>query len=189
MASMDKKDIYEHLAKIYLDASNNKKKKPQEQLRFKRLFVIFLVSTLSLTAILTYYFVRNKSLHSEVALVLQSEVIKINFNFDPAKKEIYSIPLKKLNASKYKHLGFALKKENFNDRISLKIELTNVFNEKSEIYAKDIPHKWRDYKINFSDFKNITDWSSLTNLSFIVEEWNSREKSGIIYIDNVRFIK
>ena len=30
---MDKKDIYEHLAKIYLDASSNKKKKSAAQPR------------------------------------------------------------------------------------------------------------------------------------------------------------
>ena len=41
---MDKKDIYEHLAKIYLDASSNKKKKPAVQPRiFKNLFIVSIV--------------------------------------------------------------------------------------------------------------------------------------------------
>lgn len=188
---MDKKDIYEHLAKIYLDAASLKrKKKPKDILSFRALFfisVIFIGLTILIFSNLYKY--KNKSLNSEFALVLCPDVVKVNFNFDPAKKETYSVDLNNLDLNRFKTLGFSLKKANYQDIISLRVEFTSNFKEKSEIYLKDIPHKWQDYKIDFKEFKNITDWSSMQSLSFSVEEWNVRENRGVVYLDNVRFLR
>ena len=128
-------------------------------------------------------------LNSELALTLQPDVIKINFNFDPAKKENYSLFLKKLNAAHFSTLGFSAKNANYRDEVALRIEFNNVFNEKSEVYITNISHKWKDYKIALADFKNIRDWSEMFSLSFIVEEWNTRGKKGIVYIDNIKLLK
>ena len=186
---MDKKEIYEHLAKIYLDASTKKRKKIKEPARFKQLFFVSLIVILGLSAILSRYFLENKRPDVQVALVLQNDVSKINFNFDPAKKEIYTINFNKFNLGGFNALAFALKKSNYNDSVSVKVELINTFKEKSEIYLKDIPYRWQDYKISLSDFKGISDWSEITNLSFIVEEWNTKEKHGVVYIDNLRLLR
>ena len=97
--------------------------------------------------------------------------------------------LNNLDLSKYKTLAFSLKKINFQDKVSLKVEFTTPFKEKSEIYLKDIPYRWKDYKFSLAEFQKISDWSSMQSLSFIVEEWNAKEKKDIIYIDNVRFLK
>lgn len=186
---MDKKDIYEHLAKIYLDASGNKPKQKKDYPRSKLFFffalaVIFLIAALILPGI-----AKNKFQNFEIALVIQPDLAKINFNFDPAKKEIYSMNLNRLNLAKYKSLAFAVKKNNYKDITSLRIEFTNSFKEKSEIYLKDIPLRWKDFKIALSDFKGITDWSEMSNVSFIIEQWNTKEKHGIVYVDNIRFLK
>ena len=187
---MDKKDIYEHLAKIYLDASSKKKKKSKAQQQFfRKPFFIIGVSVFVFGIFLSFLFNRNKPLKSEIALLLASDAVKINFHFDPAKKETYSLNLNKLDLSRFKDLGFSVKKVNSNGMISLRVEFTNDFNEKSEVYFRDIPLKWQDYKIDLSKFKNIGDWSSMTQLSFIVEEWNVKEKKGIVYIDNVRLLR
>jgi hypothetical protein len=130
---------------------------------------------------------KHKPLSSEFLLVLQPEIVKINFHFDPAKKEIYSINLNKLDLSRFKTLKFSVRKVNFEDRIFLKIEFTNRFNEKAEIYLQDLSHRWQNYKIALSDFKNITDWSEMSNLSFVIEEWLVKAKKGIVYLDNIRF--
>lgn len=187
---MDKKDIYEHLAKIYLDASLKKKKKTKKYSPIKKSFFIsiIVISGLSLL-LLTLLNLRKNYLNSEVALILCPDVVKINFHFDPAKKETYSIDLNKLNLTKFKALGFSVKKAVLQDNISLRVEFVNSFKEKSEVYIKDVPHKWHDYKIPLSDFKNISNWSELSKLSFIVEEWNVREKKSIVYLDNVRFLR
>lgn len=199
---MDRKDIYEHLAKIYLDASSKKKNKKLKNyprilrnpffistvISFTLTIILFINLTKSKPLLTEWY--KNKPLSSEFILVLQPDIVKINFNFDPAKKEIYSMNLSNLNLHKFKALGFSLRKVNYQDNIILKVEFSNVFNETSEIYLNNIPaYKWQDYKINLSEFKNISDWSRMLNLSFIVEEWNVKDKRGIVYLDNVRLLK
>ncbi|MDI6606599.1 MAG: hypothetical protein QME65_05620 [Candidatus Omnitrophota bacterium] len=187
---MDKKDIYEHLAKIYLDASSKKKKRSKgypnvlKNILLVSVVLVFIVSVSLLAA-----FQKDKPFDSEVILVLSPDLLKINFDFNPAKKEIYYLDLNKLDLSKYKILGFSLKKENYNDSIALRVEFITAFKEKSEVYFKNIPHKWQDYKINLSEFNGINDWSHVARLAFIVEEWNTKEKKGVLYIDNVRVIR
>lgn len=187
---MDKKDIYEHLAKIYLDASSKKKKKNKAYPQiFKNLFFISLLMVVGLSAALLANPRSKEPANAQVALILAPEALKINFNFDPAKKEIYTLNLNRLNLNKYKALAFSLKKANFKDTISLRVEFTTAFKEKSELYVKNIPHSWQEYTLSLADFKSISDWSEITNLSFGVEEWNTRENNGVVYIDNVRLIK
>lgn len=188
---MEKKDIYEHLAKIYLDASSKKKKENKANIKVLKhpVFVSFSLIILVTGTFLSFNLLKSKPGYSEVALFLSNDALKINFNFDPAKKEILSLNLNKLDLSKYKTLGFSIKKDNFKDNIALRVEFTNSFNEKSEIYLKDIPHKWSDYKINFSDFKNISNWREMVTLAFAVEEWNAKNDKDVVYIDNVRLIK
>jgi hypothetical protein len=196
---MNKKDIYEHLANIYLDASLTKKKKAHKYSNFKTLVYIG-APIISLFAILLFFtplknnpffanLSKNKPRNSQLALVISADTAKINFNFDPAKKEIYSIDLNKLNLTTFNTLGFSARKSNYQDTIRLRIEFTNIFKEKSEVYIKDVPYRWQDYKINFSEFKKIADWRKMLNLSFIVEEWNVVKKKGVVYIDNIRLIK
>lgn len=187
---MDKKDIYEHLAKIYLDASSKKKKRIKTYPKIiKNILLVSAVFIFGLSFTAVSNFRKNESFKSELALVLLADAAKINFHFDPAKKEIYSLDLKKLNLMRYKALGFSAKKASHQNKISLRVEFTSSFKEKSEIYFRDIPAKWQDYKINLSDFKNISDWSEMSKLLFMVEEWNVQDKKGVVYIDNVRLLK
>jgi len=186
---MDKKDIYEHLAKIYLDASLNKPKKKKEYPHLKLIFFFAITLIFSFTALILPQITKNKFQNSEIALVIQPDMAKINFNFDPAKKEIYSVNLNRLNLTKYKSLAFAIKKGSYKDITFLRVEFTNAFKEKSEIYLKNISHRWQDFKMALSDFKGITDWSEMSNISFIIEQWNAKEKHGIVLVENIRFIK
>lgn len=186
---MDKKDIYEHLARIYLDASSQKKKKGKENKRFKIISLAGIALVFALSIWVFNGLHKDKALKSQIQLLVSLGPTKINFNFDPAKKETYSITLNKLNLTKFKSIGFSVKRENYFDRISLRVELTNNFREKSEIYIKDIPHKWQEYKIDFSQFRNINDWSEMTDLSFVVEEWNTKENAGVVYLDNISFLR
>lgn len=190
---MDKKEIYEHLAKIYLDASSKsskKKKKIKENQKFRNLFFAStgIIFVLSIFLFLNFY--THKSINpSYVALVLAADPVKINFNFDPACKEVYSINLNRLNLGNYKALAFSVKKSNYLDNISLRVDFVNSFNERSFLYVRDIPHKWNDYKINFAEFKNISDWSEMSDLAFTVEEWNAKDKRDVVLIDNVRVLR
>jgi len=190
---VNKKEIYEHLANIYLDASSNSSKKrsklkslpkaAQGLLIFGALIVVLGGSLASFT------YTKKHNQPNQIALFLYQDAAKINFNFDPAKKEVFSLNLKQLNLSRYKTLSFSLKKTNSSDIISLRIEFINRFNEKSEVYLKDISSKWTEEKIDFKNFIGLRDWSQMKELSFTVEEWNAREKSGIVYLDNIRVLR
>ncbi|MFA6357305.1 MAG: hypothetical protein WCY09_01355 [Candidatus Omnitrophota bacterium] len=190
---MNKKEIYEHLANIYLDASlKSSKKKRKFWLNPKtkqNLIVSFLALFLGIGSFAVFnYFDQTRS-NTEVALFLHQDTAKINFNFDPASKETLTVNLKQLNLSKYKELAFAARKTNSKDILSLRVEFINRFDEKSEVYVKDILNKWSDHRIDFSRFAKINDWQQMKSLVFTVEEWNAREKTGIVYLDNIRVLK
>jgi hypothetical protein len=186
---MEKKDIYEHLAKIYLDNAIPKKKVREESDDYKLFIFIGIAIVLIFSLFFLFPFSRTKPMNSQATLVLSPEPLRVQYRFDPAKKEIYTLDLKKLNVSGYKTLDFSLKKSSYSDSVSLRIELSSSFKERSEIYLKDISHRWKEYKLNLSDFKGIAAWSEMATLSFIVEEWNSKQNNGTIFIDNVRFSK
>ncbi len=188
---MDKKDIYEHLASIYLDASSTKKKKKAEPVNYFRNGVFIGIAVfLSVGYFIFVNAIKSKSsVSTQLALVLHSDEVKINFHFDPAKKEVFVINLNKLNLTRYKLLAFSVRKTDYMDKMYLRVEFTSAFNEVSAIYVKDISHKWKDYKMEFSDFKEITDWSEMKGVSFIIEEWNAREKKDIVYIDNIKILR
>ena len=188
---MDKRDIYEHLANIYLDASSKSKKKKNKKKHKLNKYVTIGFAVVALLGFVSFSAVNGRIpvRASEVALVLYPDAAKINFNFNPAKKEIFSIDLNRLKLSHYKALAFAVKKSNPADRIALKVEFTNVFNERSGFYLKDIPDRWRNYTVKFSDFRELSYWGEMSRLSFIVEEWNAKDKKDVVYIDNIRVLR
>lgn len=192
---MDKKDIYEHLAKIYLDSSKKhkkKKKKHSDIFAARNILAAALVATIisSLLFIKTILPTsKRQRIVQSIALVIQPDAVKINYNFSSAKKEIYTLQLKGLNLSEYKQLAFSAKILEAHEPVSLRIELVNSFQEKSEVYVKDIATTWKELKIALSDFKKITNWSGTKELQFIVEEWNAKGKNNVIYIENIRFLK
>lgn len=190
-----KKDIYEHLAKIYLDSSKQQKKRKKKHPIFLNANFLYLgiITLVLITSMFIFTRVNLRSKYStfkqQTALVLQPDVVKINYDFNAAKKEIYSVFLNNLNLSDYKTLAFSLKKFNPADKVSLRIELVNSFQESSEIYLKDIPQGWEEFKIALADFEKITDWNRCKELKFIAEEWNTKEKNNVIYIEEIRFLK
>jgi hypothetical protein len=190
---VNKKEIYEHLANIYLDASSKSSKKRNRFSTYPKkvqvALLIGIVMILGVGSLLTYSNLPNRNHPGQIALFLYQSTAKINFNFDPAVREVFSINLKHLNLSSYNSLGFSVKKTNPNDIISLRIEFTNRFNERSEIYIKDISNKWTEHKIDLSRFGRKEYWTQMKELAFSIEEWNAREKSGIVYLDNIRVIK
>ena len=187
---MEKKDIYEHLAKIYLDASLKRKNKSKERTKlFRNLFVTSVTLASVLGVFLVFSIFQKRGLRTQTALVLQPDAVKLNFHFDPAKKELYSIALNKLNLNSYKTLAFSAKKVNYKENIPLRVEFLNTFKEKSEVYLENIPLKWQEFKIDLAKFKSLSNWSEMFKLDFVVEEWNVKEKKGVVYLDNIRFLK
>ena len=40
---------------------------------------------------------------------------------------------------------------------------------------------------SFEKFEHISDWSDISEISFVIESWNAEDKDGIILIDDVCF--
>ena len=190
---MDKKEIYEHLANIYLDASSKSSKKKRKSRPYpkpiRNLILVGFLLVLGLGSGIAYSSLNYRNNNSKISLFLFQDTAKLNFDFDPARKETFSLNLKQLNLSKYKTLAFTARKANPKDTIALKIEFTNRFNETAEVYVKDISSKWTSHEIDLSRFAKINDWEQMKVLAFSVEEWNAKEKSGIIYIDNIKVVR
>ncbi len=190
---MDKREIYEHLANIYLDASSKTSKKRRKTKSYpkpaRNIILAGVILVLGIGSGIAYSSFSSRNREAQITLFLYQDPAKINFNFDPAKKETFSLNLKQLNLSRYKNLAFSARKVNPKDTIALKVEFVNRFNEKSEIYIKDISGKWTNHDINLDRFAKINDWTQMKSLSFSVEEWNAKEKSGVVYIDNIRVTK
>jgi len=189
---MDRKDIYEHLAKIYLDASSKTKRKKRRKdysWVIRGLFVAGIVALLSVMSVFLVHLRNNKLLGSKIALVFAQEAVRMNFNFSPAKKESYTLNLNNLNFKPFRTLAFSVRKAEAQRNISLKIGLANSSRETSEMYVRNIPNSWQHYRINLSDFKGISNWSKISELSFVIEEWKVSSKKGVVYINNVRLLK
>ncbi|MFH1190977.1 MAG: hypothetical protein V1670_02120 [Candidatus Omnitrophota bacterium] len=190
---MNKKEVYEHLANIYLDASSKSSKKKRELSAYFKMLpavtIVGLVIVIGLGGLANFSRNQNHNQPGQIALFLYQDTTKINFNFDPAVKESFLLNLKHLDLSQYKALAFSIRKTNPTDVISLRVEFTNHFNEKSEIYIKNIENKWAGQKLDFKLFAKINDWTQMRELAFSIEEWNAREKTGIIYLDNIRVLK
>ena len=186
---MNKKEIYEHLASIYLDNSRKRKKKARLFPRYEKFFPASVISVLFISLVFAVSTFKKSGFTRQVALVIQPTTIKLNFNSGATKKEVYSFDLNGIDLSKFDALLFSARKARPSDAIFLRVELSNALQETSEVYIKEIKYKWQDYKINFADFKKITDWSRVSKVAFVIEEWNVTGDKGVIYIDNVKMIK
>lgn len=189
---MDKKDIYEHLAKIYLDTTPAaSRKKPAANKNRKRYYYVGLPLVAGLCVFLLLVSFRGTQMMptAQMSMVVAADSIKLGFNLGAAKKQIYALDLKNANLSGYKTLAFSARNSNYLDAVSCRVEFTNVYKEKGEVYFTGVSDKWREYRLPLTDFKTITDWSEVTGLSFAIEEWNTRDNKGIIFIDDVRLLK
>lgn len=193
---MAKTDIYEYLAKVYLGSSRADLKKKNQippKSGLKNLFKlgILVLAAFVLAAILlaTISLTKHISLKSKLALILEPNIVKIAYNLDTAKKSTATFDLRGVNLLGFKTLGFRARRSYYQENLHLRIEFISGFKEVSQFYIKQIPRQWQDFKVELSNFKEISDWSNLNELKFIVEEWNIQDKRGTVYIDNIHFLK
>ena len=186
-------DIYEHLAEVYLNSSRNKKKNhTYPKSLFRNLFKLSIVVITCLVVIIVLMlttFGKKQVSKSQHILILESHTTKIDYDFNQVKKEAAVFDLKDMNLLGFKTLSFRARKSNYRDDLHMSVEFISDFGEKSQIYIKQIPTRWQDFKINLDEFKNISDWTSMNRLLFVLEEWNAQDKKGIVYFDNVYVLK
>ena len=188
---MTRDEIYDHLAQVYL--GKRKEAEPRKKKHFHAWLLINILITLMIFSSvfygLTAFLTRQSSLRGNVLFALHNGLVRLDYNFDedfsPVKTLALSAPA--IDASRYKNIQFSIRgKEEANPSI-VKVVITNDKNETASYYIQGIDYNWQDFRIPLREFKQITDWTNLKTVSFVLESWNVEKKEGVILIDNICF--
>ena len=190
---MTREDIYDRLAQVYLgkrkEADHKKKKK-----QFNAWLLINIVITLIIFASASYGLSaflaqRGSSLRNNIIFSLHRGAIRLSYNFEKSMHpiEAFSLTVPQMDIAKYHALQFAIRAKEEGTPGIVKIVIRNKKNEVSAYYVKNVNLTWREMSIPLSAFEGITDWNSLTEVSFVIETWNAEKKKGLVLIDDVSF--
>ena len=187
---MTRDEIYEHLAKVYLgkrdNVQQNKKKRLNAWFMINAVITIIILATTfyGFTAFLT----RRGELKNSIMYSLNNNPIRISYNLnDPyPQSEAFSLVVPHMDVSKYHQLNLAVRGMAEGSVGSIKLVVTNERNEKSAYFLQNIRSYWQKFNIPFAEL-NITDWTSITDVAFILEAWNVSSKTGTVLIDDISF--
>jgi hypothetical protein len=187
-----REDIYDHLAQVYLGKRKEVDKKKKKQFNAWLLInivitiIIFASATYGLTAFLTQ---RGSSLRDSVIFSLHRGVIRLSYNFKDSMHpvESFSLTIPNMQVGRYHNIQFSIRAKEEGTPGIIKVVVKNKRNETSYCYLKGIGLSWKDVTIPLKDFKEITDWNSVTDISFVIETWNVEKKKGIVLIEDVGF--
>jgi len=184
-----KKDVYEHLAKTFLEKKQKRNVTRREILQISG---IILTSFFILSVIFGFIF-NKKVIFSKKLYAIQDKMpVDIKYDFTaPGISKVRSIAfdLDHTNLSNYAYLNLAIKSKQQSSAsvATVKIQFENSRLEKDSKYISGISSKWNKFRISLKDFKLISDWKDLNNLTFIVEDWNVSNKNDGILIDDIYF--
>ena len=189
---MNRDDIYDHLAQVYLGKRTKVDEKRQRQfnawlvINIFITFMIFASAFYGLAAFLTH---GNSPLQSRVIYSLHKGPIRVEYNFSDSfpPVKIFSLEMPAINAAKYGKIQFSIRGKEEGVPGVVKVVVKNRRKEEASYYIQGVGLSWKEFNIPLEEFKQITDWSSLTDVSFVLESWNVDNKRGLILIDNVCF--
>lgn len=189
---MTRDEIYDHLAKVYL----GKRQNAADQKRKKTLNRSWLVINIVITAVIlistvygfTAFLTRRVVLKNEVFYSLNNNPIHIVYDLNdpfPATKN-FSIVIPHKDVSKYNRLNLSIRGMNEAYPGIVKMVIGNQLNEKATYFIRNVGNSWQKVSIPLEKL-NLTDWSSVTDVAFILEAWNVDFKKGAVLIDDINF--
>lgn len=134
-------------------------------------------------------------LGSSLGIADNRQPLKIAYNFidNISDTPSVSLDLSGINLDGYHFLTFSSKvddkKTNKMRYAALKITVENARKETANYYVQGINNKWKEFRIPFSYFDTIRDWSSVVSVSFLLQPWNIDGKEGALYIDDIHFFR
>jgi hypothetical protein len=190
---MTREEIYDHLANVYLGKRENvssKKRKPKEINRSLLVINIAVTAVIVLSTVygFTAFLTRRGELKSQVFYALNNNPIRIAYDLNspyPATK-IFSITIPNKDVSKYKILNVSLRGMDDAFPGIVKVVVTNQKNEQAIYYIQNVRMAWQKASIPFEKL-NLTDWTTITDVSFVLEAWNVDFRRGTLLIDGVSF--
>ncbi len=94
--------------------------------------------------------------------------------------------LRGLDATEYNNFNFWIKGDNQRGFTKVfKIELKNTKDEVGKIHITGITDQWQKVSIPLSEFKQLSDFSSLREFVIVFEDRIATAKEGAIYIDDM----
>src|SRR3989338_4126665 len=113
-SNMTKDEIYERLAQVYLGKREKieEKKKPQADIK---LLINIIVTVTVLSSVFyglsAFFSLKNADIRKNVIFALSNNPIRIKYDLSYPYPQIsgFSIPIPKMNASKYKNLSFSIR--------------------------------------------------------------------------------
>ena len=92
-----------------------------------------------------------------------------------------------MDVTKYRAIAFSVRAKEEGNPGVVKLVITNHKNETSSYYVMGIDPKWQEWEIPLEDFQQITDWTNVKDVSFVLESWNVNKRKGIILVDDIHF--
>jgi hypothetical protein len=191
---MTRDEIYDHLAKVYLGKRENispkkrKSAKPANHSWWVINIVVTAVITISTVYGFTAFLTRRADLKSQVFYSLNNNPIRIAYDLNdpyPATKT-FSITIPNKDVSKYKVLNVSLRGMDGAYPGIVKVVVVNRKNEQAIYYIQNVGMTWQKAAIPFEKL-NLTDWTTITEVSFVLEAWNVDFRRGTLLIDGVSF--
>ena len=188
---MTRDDIYDHLAQVYLGKRKQDTKKKKEfdawlVINVCIMLIIFASATYGLTAFLTH---KTPLLEDKIIYTLHQGKVRMPYNFksdlEPTKSFILAVP--EIDVSKYEAINLSIRAKEEGSPGIIKVVVRNQKNETSAYYIQGVGLDWQEHQIPLDEFKQITDWTSLIDVSFVLETWNVEKQKGVVLIDNVHF--
>jgi hypothetical protein len=188
---MNRDEIYDHLAQVYLgkrESVEQQKPKPRGNVWSVINIVITAFILVSVVYGLTAFLTQRKDMFkSRVMYALNNSPIHLTYsvggNYPQVKHLTIAVP--DIEVLKYKRLNLSLRSMSGNPGV-LKVVLKNARDEEASYYLQGLRNSWQDYSISFDEM-NMTDLKSLKDISFVIEAWNAKDPSGSVLIDNISF--
>lgn len=188
---MNRDEIYDHLAKVYLGKRENIEPKKPEPPKGAWLLINVVITAFILTSVvygLTAFLTqRRDTFRSSVMYALNNSPIRLTYTVGGAYPQVknLTIAVPAMDVSKYSRLNLSMRSVKGNPGM-LKVVLKNAREEEASYFLQGLKDRWQDYSIPFEEM-NLTDWKSLKDISFVVEAWNAKELTGSVLIDNISF--
>ena len=180
-----RKDEYEHLANTFFD--NKKKRFKVKNIRVYASAAVIILLTFGIG----FFFAGSKKFSQSFYISSDKLPLAIAYDFsDAGKSKLRSVSfdLENIDVSRYRYLAVSARTQR-KSRIdsSIRVQIQNAVLEKDSQFISGVNEKWQEHSFLLSAFKQITNWSKVGSLTFVIDEWNVGNKKDVLYIDEIHF--
>ncbi len=189
---MNRDEIYDHLAQVYLGKKNsakeNKKKKLNAAWLMMNIVITLLILASSFYGFTAFLSRQQVDLKDRIVYSLNNNLIRITYDlgYPYAPVKAFSLAIPSRDVSKFSKLNISIRGMEQGYPGVVKLILSNQKNEKAMYFLQDVGLNWQRLSVPLSKF-NLTDFTNVTDLSFVLESWNVQNKKGIVLVDEISF--